>query len=112
MIELTDLSKYNRKVNYTRMKAAGIGGAWIRLCQGLDTSLDPLYAVHKQGCEALGLPNGPYFFADYRKDARLQAGRLVELLGEGRAAALDLEYLDGWGKPSGGAMHQWACSFA
>jgi GH25 family lysozyme M1 (1,4-beta-N-acetylmuramidase) len=115
MIEGTDLSYSNGKVNYPAMLAAGIRFAFIKIGQGLSIS-DPLYVQHKAGCKAAGVRWSPYFFCDYRYSALAQAIRFSLLPGDewgNQPAVMDLEYEErlGWGRPSGSAMYQWGCAF-
>ena len=115
MIAGTDLAYSNRKINYPAMKADGIQFAFIRIGQGLEIS-DNLYIIHKAGCKSIGIPWGPYFFADYSYPPVVQSTRFSLLVGEDIGELpwmFDFEYEErlGWGRPSGYAMYKWGCSF-
>lgn len=115
MLKGTDLAYCNTKVNYSRMKQAGILFAYLKIGQGT-TITDPMFPTHKMGCIENQITWGIYYFADYRYPAKPQAQRFVNLVGDNWGnlpPALDIEYEErlGWPRPAGNKMIAWILDF-
>lgn len=107
---LIDVSNLNGSVDWARVKATGIAGAYIKLTEGVNFD-DPLAFKHAQGCDIEHLPYGFYHFA--RPDhntAKQEVDHVRRRLGKHGSPlrlALDLEQ----GKPIP-AYGEWAHEFS
>jgi GH25 family lysozyme M1 (1,4-beta-N-acetylmuramidase) len=84
-IELIDVSQFNGKIDYARVAASGIAGAYVRALVGLGTVDERLYE-HANGFRSAGVPFGVYgddFPRHGRpQDADKQADQLADLSNE------------------------------
>ncbi|MDO5292438.1 MAG: GH25 family lysozyme [bacterium] len=62
MIKLIDVSKHNGKINWTKVKKAGIKGAILRAGYGKST-VDAQFVNNAKGAIAAGIPIGIYWFS-------------------------------------------------
>ncbi|MDO5521926.1 MAG: GH25 family lysozyme [bacterium] len=62
MIKLIDVSKHNGKINWSKVKQAGIKGAILRAGYGKST-VDDQFVNNAKGAIAAGLPIGIYWFS-------------------------------------------------
>jgi GH25 family lysozyme M1 (1,4-beta-N-acetylmuramidase) len=74
-----DVSSYQDRVDWHRVKADGIAFAFVKASEGV-TFADPKYRAHETGAKAVGIATGAYHFArpdthtqDARADARAEA---------------------------------------
>ena len=70
-VELTDVSFYQKVIDFAKMKAANVAGTIIRA--GQNEWVDPFFDTNWGAAKAAGLPRGSYFFYDSRKHWRDQA---------------------------------------
>jgi GH25 family lysozyme M1 (1,4-beta-N-acetylmuramidase) len=114
MIQGTDLSHWNDKVDYVAMKAAGIRFACIKLGQGL-LPIDNMFAVHTARCDALGIPWDLYWYCDYRYTGAQNVLRLLTLANGNfgrKHVVCDLEFNDSFGaRPNGAHMLAFVLQF-
>ena len=68
----TDVSKYQREVDWPTVKAAGISFAFIKATEGGDR-LDDMFAQHWRGAKAAGIPRAAYHFYYFCRPASEQA---------------------------------------
>jgi GH25 family lysozyme M1 (1,4-beta-N-acetylmuramidase) len=114
MIQGTDLSHWNDRVDYAAMRAAGIRFAMLKIGQG-NLPPDEMFQAHKVGCESMGVAWGAYWFADYRLTGAANATQFMDIAhgSYGQCLpALDLEFYDGFGPhPDGWHMLKFALDF-
>lgn len=67
MEKIADISQYQQKVDYKRLKTA-VQLAIIRVQFG-SNKIDPLFATHAAGCKKAGLPFGCYAFSQFISSA-------------------------------------------
>lgn len=104
-----DVSKWQRRIDWTALKAAGVHWCYARATQGAGYN-DPLTASHVAGANAAGIPIGLYHFATPREhSAADEAAHFVAVCkaipGETLVPMLDLEDPQGLGSV---ALSQWA----
>jgi lysozyme len=114
LIQGTDLSHWNDKVDYTAMKAAGIRFACIKLGQGI-LPIDNMFDTHRSNCDALGIPWDLYWYCDYRYSGFVNVNHLI-LLATGnygrKHVVCDLEFNDAFGaRPNGAHMLAFVLDF-
>ncbi|TYR32357.1 glycoside hydrolase family 25 protein [Mesorhizobium microcysteis] len=68
----TDVSKYQRSVNWQEAKAAGISFVFIKATEGGDM-FDEFFNEHWRGAKAAGIPRSAYHFFYFCRSAREQA---------------------------------------
>ncbi|GHC75110.1 glycoside hydrolase family 25 protein [Limoniibacter endophyticus] len=68
----TDVSKYQRSVDWTKAKASGISFAFIKATEGGDR-VDDYFAENWRGAKAAGIPRSAYHFYYFCRTAREQA---------------------------------------
>jgi len=61
-MNLIDVSNAQGKVDWVKVKAAGINGAWLKATEGV-TFNDSWYASNKRQADARGIRTGAYHFA-------------------------------------------------
>lgn len=97
MTKIIDISKYQSKVDYARLKADGAEGVIIRCgitYWGLQNKgIDPLFEQHYKSCKAAGLPVGAYYYsaADTVAQAQLEADQCMAIL-KGKQFELPVYY--------------------
>jgi lysozyme len=93
-LEGVDVSHNNRRVNWPRVRAAGISFAFIKATEGA-TFEDPACSTNLAGCRAAGVAPGLYHFYHHDSDALVQAAHFLRVLGTPKAGdlppALDVE---------------------
>ena len=60
-----DVSRYQGKIDWARVKAGGTGFAIIKCTQGVNT-VDPEFHRNMRNCAAVGLPVGAYVYSKAR----------------------------------------------
>ena len=60
-----DVSRYQGKIDWARVKAGGTGFAIIKCTQGVNT-VDPEFHRNMRNCAAVGLPVGAYVYSRAR----------------------------------------------
>lgn len=81
MIKGIDVSKWQGKIDWPKVKADGIQFAMIRVSHG--AQIDPLFKANIEGAQAAGLPVGGYFYsyaqtvAEARKEAQTAISALT-----------------------------------
>lgn len=100
-IELTDVSFYQKVIDFAKMKAAGIRGTVIRA--GQNTWVDPYFLDNWRMAKQATLPRGSYWFMDSRTSVKAQADLYWSLIksdvGELMVTA---DYEESYGGPFGG----------
>lgn len=76
-----DISKWNGKVNFEKVKAAGVYGVMLRAGTGAGT-IDPRFIENITACNRLGIPVGVYWFsyATTPTEAELEAAFCVSTI--------------------------------
>jgi lysozyme len=89
-----DVSKWQGEVNWSKVRAAGVRFAFVRVSDGT-TVLDPTFARNWQAARAAGVLRGAYQYFRPEEDPVEQADLLLATMGALRAGdlppALDLE---------------------
>jgi lysozyme len=93
-LEGVDVSHNNGRVNWTRVRRAGISFAYIKATEGVNFS-DPACARNLAGCRAAGVAPGLYHFYHHDADAQQQAAHFLKAVGTPQPGdlppALDVE---------------------
>jgi len=90
----TDISKYQRSVDWASAKANGISFAFIKATEGGDR-VDDLFAEHWHNARAYGVPRGAYHFYYFCRPASEQAAWFIRNVPRERSAlppVLDMEW--------------------
>lgn len=90
----TDVSKYQRTVDWHTAKAAGISFAFIKATEGGDR-VDSKFGEHWSNSRAAGVPRGAYHFYYFCRPAREQAAWYISNVPKERGAmppVLDMEW--------------------
>jgi lysozyme len=90
----TDLSKYQRSVDWAEAKTSGISFAFIKATEGGDR-VDDLFAQHWSNARAHGVPRGAYHFYYFCRPAAEQAAWFIDNVPRDRSAlppVLDMEW--------------------
>ena len=61
MFKVIDVSHHQEKIDFARVKAAGVTGVMIKATEGVDYT-DPMFVANAQAATAAGLPIGAYHF--------------------------------------------------
>jgi hypothetical protein len=100
-VELTDVSFYQKVIDFNKMKAAGIRGTIVRV--GQNTWPDSYYEVNWSKSKNSGLPRGSYWLLDSRTSVKAQAdlywSMIKDDIGELMVTA---DYEESYGGPYGG----------
>jgi lysozyme len=80
-LEGIDVSHNNGVVSWSRVRAAGIGFAFIKASEGT-TFTDPAWATNIAGCRARGISAGSYHFYHHDADPTSQAEHFVRVIGK------------------------------
>jgi lysozyme len=75
-----DVSKWEGTINWTKVKAAGIGFAFARVSDGANTR-DATFATNWAGAKSVGIVRGAYQFFRPAQSATAQADLLIAALG-------------------------------
>jgi lysozyme len=93
-LEGVDVSHNNGRVNWSRVRRAGISFAYIKATEGV-TFADPACSTNLAGCRAAGVAPGLYHFYHHDADVQLQAAHFLRVVGKPQAGdlppALDVE---------------------
>lgn len=78
---ILDISHHHGSIDWSKAKAAGVGGAIIRAGRG-SSGADRMFTTHIKGAIAEGVPVGVYYFsyAYTTKMARREAARCLEII--------------------------------
>lgn len=90
----TDVSKYQRGVDWATAKSSGISFAFIKATEGGDR-LDNMFAQHWADARAAGIPRGAYHFFYFCRPASEQAAWYIRNVPKERGAlppVLDVEW--------------------
>lgn len=79
-VDLADVSFYQGKIDFAKMKASGIKGVIIRA--GQNVWVDKRFVENWQAAKEAGLPRGSYWFYDSRADPKAQADLYRQTLGD------------------------------
>lgn len=77
-VDLVDISFWQGKVDFVKMKQSGIRGVIIRAGQNI--WVDEMFEENWAGAKSAGLPRGSYWFYDSRSDPKIQADLYRETL--------------------------------
>jgi lysozyme len=75
-----DVSKWQGTINWTKVKAAGIEFAFIRVSDGNNTT-DPKFAANWAGAKSAGLVRGAYQFFRPTQNVAAQAQKMIAAIG-------------------------------
>lgn len=112
--DIIDISHHQAKVDFKKIKAAGVQGVWLKATDG-SSMVDPTFATRKAAAKAAGLHVGAYHFAHpVRSSATVQAKHFLSVIGAPEKgvdlrAALDLEF--DCGKMTGPQVVAWIDEF-
>lgn len=90
----TDVSKYQREVDWHRVKANNISFAFIKATEGGDR-VDDYFEQNWRGAKAAGIPRGAYHFYYFCRPAREQAAWFIRNVPRDSSAlppVLDMEW--------------------
>jgi len=100
-VELTDVSFYQKLIDFHKMQAAGIRGTIIRA--GQNEWVDPFWDTNWTMAKEAGLPRGSYFLYDSRKHWRDQADLYWSLIrGDLGELMVTADYEESYGGAYGG----------
>lgn len=90
----TDVSKYQRSIDWPKARAAGISFAFVKATEGGDRT-DPMFQEHWAGARAAGVPRAAYHFYYFCRPAAEQAAWFIRNVPRERDAlppVLDMEW--------------------
>ncbi|WP_437344060.1 glycoside hydrolase family 25 protein [Mesorhizobium marinum] len=90
----TDVSKYQRSVDWNKAKASGVSFAFIKATEGGDR-IDDYFDEHWRNTKAAGVPRAAYHFFYFCRPASEQARWFIENVPKERASlppVLDMEW--------------------
>jgi len=76
-----DVSHFNGRINWRRVKRAGISFAYAKATQGTEFK-DPYFHFNWIHTQRVGLHRGAYHFYDPKADPKIQAENFCEMVGE------------------------------
>jgi len=92
-----DVSHFSGQVDWQKVKASGIGFAYVKAVQGT-TFIDPMLQQNLSALHVASLPHGVYLTYDFCQEPDLQVGNLLRIVPSGAdmlPIALDLEWFKG-----------------
>jgi len=97
-VDLPDVSFWQDKIDFRKMKRSGVSGVFIRV--GQNVWIDRCFEENWKQAQQVGLPRGSYWFYDSRVKPESQAGLYIELLRDDPGELpLVVDYEENFGGP-------------